>query len=88
MSKLVVRCGSLPVEKGERQDVVSDTQGGPTAEAGYSSDYAEVEFSRREQSRENAALCFGAHQGFLIIGDGLSCHAVPEARVGEHVRTV
>eukprot|EP00964_Phaeocystis_antarctica_P078902 scaffold49096_cov47-Phaeocystis_antarctica.AAC.2 len=70
------------------QDVVSDTQGRPTAEAGYSSDYAEVELSSREQFREKAALCFGAHRGALIVGDRLSCHAVREVGVGEHVRNI
>ena len=83
MSELVIRCARLPVEKGEPQDVVSDAQGRPTAEAGYFSDDAEVESSRREQSREKAALKFGAHQGALIVGDRLSCHAVREVGVGE-----
>eukprot|EP00964_Phaeocystis_antarctica_P050385 scaffold29250_cov64-Phaeocystis_antarctica.AAC.1 len=69
----------------------SDTQDRPTAEAGYavwSADYAEVESSRREQPREDAELRFGAHRGALIVGDRLSCHAVREVGVGEHVRQI
>ena len=90
MSELVIRCACLPVEKAERQDIVSDTKSGPTAEAYRrpTADYAQVESSRREQSREKAALKLGAHQSALIVGDRLSCHAVREVGVGELECTV
>ena len=85
MSELVIRYASLPVQKGAPQDEVSDAQDRPTAEAGYVNGDAEAESSRREQSRENAALKFCAHQGAVVVGDRLSCHAVREVGVGEQI---
>ena len=79
----------MPVEKVVPQDEVTDTPNTSTAKAPYStSGDAEFKLSTREQSRENAALKFGAHQGALVVGDRLSCHAVREVRVGEHVGAI
>ena len=79
----------MPVEKVVPQDEVTDTPNTSTTKAPYiTSGDAEVKLSTREQSREKAALKFGAHQGALIVGDRLSCHAVREVGVGELIGRV